>query len=212
MQKAVIRALQEQAEGDPLGKAETTAQLETYLSGGSVPDEARRKYPERLTSKRSTEVLRNQQELAVEVVEEELEEHPIADPEVADGIPRIDKRRIAIDARTAILGENPRAQREMIRSSLPEGFYLCVSGKRSVRTLHQLGACYLLPDVDYARDSFAGTVMPLKSENSTWCARSVRGRASTRLMSLASRRFPHPRQRASRSDDGHWAGRGTLVT
>ena len=172
MQKAVIRALQEQAEGDPLGEAETTAQLETYLSGRSVPDEVRRKYLERLSSKRSTEVLRNQQELAVEVVEEELEEHPIADPEVADGIPRIDKRRIANDARTAILGENPRAQREMIRSSLPEGFYICVSGKRSVRTLHQLGACYLLLDVDYARYSYAGTVMPLKSEFDVVCTAS----------------------------------------
>ena len=169
MQKAVIRALQEQAEGDPLGEAETTAQLATYLSGRSVPDEARRKYLERLTSKRSTEVLRNQQELAVEVVEEELEEHPIADPEVADGIPRIDKRRIANDARTAILGENPRAQREIIRFSLPEGFYICVSGKRSVRTLHQLGACNLLPDVDYARYYNAGAVTPLKSDFDVVC-------------------------------------------
>ena len=43
----------------PLGEAETTAQLETYLSGRSVPDEARRKYLETLTSKRSTEVLIN---------------------------------------------------------------------------------------------------------------------------------------------------------
>ena len=147
----------------------------------------------------------------MEVVEEELEEHPIADPEVADGIPRIDKRRTANDARTAILGEIPRAQREMIRSSLPEGFYICVSGKRSVRTLHQLGACYLLPDVDYARYSYSGTVMPLKSEFDVVCTLCSR-KGVNKTNESSESQVSSSKSEASRSDDGHWAGRVTLVT
>ena len=39
MQKAVIRAIQERAVGDPLGEDETRAQFESYLSGLSVPGE-----------------------------------------------------------------------------------------------------------------------------------------------------------------------------
>ena len=144
----------------------------------------------------------------MEVVEEELEEHPIADPEVADGIPRVDKRRIANDARTAILGENPRAKREMIRSSLPEGF--CLVSTLCARCTIWVHVICCLTWITHGTPMLEQLCRSNRS--STWCARSVRGRASTRPMSLASRRFPHPRQRASRSDDGHWAGRVTLVT
>ena len=58
--------------------------------------------------------------------------------------------------RNSILGENPRWRREQIRAGLPDGFYICISGKRSVRTLHLLGRCYLLQDVDYWRYSYEG--------------------------------------------------------
>ena len=43
------------------------------------------------------------------------------------------------------------------------------SGKRGVRTLHRLGACYPLPDVDYGRYTYSGTDIPLKSEFDVIC-------------------------------------------
>ena len=99
----------------------------------------------------------------MEEVEEVSEEPPIQDPEAAVASQKVDRRKIANDARTAVLGENPKARRERIRATLPDGFYICASGKRGVRTLHRLGACYLLPDVDYGRKTYSGTEMPLKT-------------------------------------------------
>ena len=57
--------------------------------------------------------------------------------------------------RSELLGENPKEARSRIRENFPQGFYVCLSGKRSIRTVHRLGACYALPDIDYLRWSFS---------------------------------------------------------
>ena len=66
--------------------------------------------------------------------------------------------------RMSVLGSSPKEARSMIRTALEPGFYTCRSGKKKVRTLHQLGRCYLLPGVDYTDCIFAGIVVPKKSE------------------------------------------------
>ena len=71
--------------------------------------------------------------------------------------------------KTETLGENPRARRAAIRSTLRQGYYVCSSGKRAIRTLHRLGACYALPDVDYLHYEFVGEVMPKPAHYDTIC-------------------------------------------
>ena len=50
----------------------------------------------------------------------------------------------------------PKEARAKIRAELEAGFHTCRFGNKKVRTLHQLGRCYLLPGVDYLDYSFAG--------------------------------------------------------
>ena len=48
---------------------------------------------------------------------------------------------------TLKLGSNPREARKNIRESFQPGFFLATSSKRIVKTLHLLGACYMIPGV-----------------------------------------------------------------
>ena len=121
MQKAVIRAVQERADCDPLGEDETAAQFESYFSGRSVPEEERQRCAERLRSKRGELITRAQTELEVEEASELPEELPFEGPDGTEVARKLDKRKVANDARTAILGENPRPRREQIRFALPDG-------------------------------------------------------------------------------------------
>ena len=50
--------------------------------------------------------------------------------------------------RSELLGGDPKESRARIRENFPQGFYICLSGKRSIRTVHRLGARYALPDID----------------------------------------------------------------
>ena len=50
--------------------------------------------------------------------------------------------------RTTTLGENPKEVRVRMRLEIAEGYYVSCSGKKSVRTFHQLGSCFRLPNID----------------------------------------------------------------
>ena len=106
---------------------------------------------------------------------------PTAEPEV----PTAKKKRGGQAAlRSELLDENSKESRARIRESLPQGFYICLLGKRSIRTVHRLGACYALPDIDYLRWSYSGVSMPKSSEYDairTLCSRQ--GVASSTLTS-----------------------------
>ena len=60
-------------------------------------------------------------------------------------------------------------QSSIIRESLTPGYYVCLSGKRKIRTLHKLGLCYALPDVDYLQYEFAGSSLPPVSAYDSVC-------------------------------------------
>ena len=66
-------------------------------------------------------------------------------------------------------GSNPKERRAQIRETLDPGYYLCRSGKKKIRTLHRLGDCYALPDVDYLDYDFLGTSMPKRSTFDVIC-------------------------------------------
>ena len=71
--------------------------------------------------------------------------------------------------KTETLGDNPRSRRAAIRATLQPGYYICSSGKRAIRTLHRLGACYALPDVDYLHYVYAGERLPEATLYDTVC-------------------------------------------
>ena len=77
--------------------------------------------------------------------------------------------------RTEKLGAEPRGVRRKLRESMDQGFYVAVSSKKQVRTLHLLGACYMIPTMDYNVCTFQGTRMPsrrLFDQVCKWCAKS----------------------------------------
>ena len=57
---------------------------------------------------------------------------------------RTDKHRRGQHIQTEVLGGNAQERRKQLRASLEAGFYSCLSGKRSNRTLQQLGSCLIL--------------------------------------------------------------------
>ena len=85
------------------------------------------------------------------------------------------KQQMWNNERTAKLGTNPREFRRQLRESLDQGFYVAVSSKKKIRTLHFLGECYLLPTLDYTTFSFLGPRLPSRSlhdQTCKWCAKS----------------------------------------
>ena len=128
------------------------------------------------------------------------------------------KRGGQASIRTEKLGNDPRLNRSIIRESLTPGYFVCLSGKRKIRTLHKLGLCYALPDVDYLQYEFAGSSLPPISTYDSVC--NLCAGPSSKLAHLWQRALPtcgreKPTQRFRQSDiqfgtreqsQQHWYG------
>ena len=87
-------------------------------------------------------------------------DEPLVQVEEIPG-PAKKKRGGQASIRTEKLGDDPR-----LESPTP-GYHVCRSGKRKIRTLHKLGLCYALPEVDYLE--FAGSSLPPVSAYDSVC-------------------------------------------
>ena len=174
MQKSVVRAIHTSVEEDPLGEAETALALDDHMKSLQICEEERRNvlgvlqdwgHHTAQRADREFELEREQAEVIVEVplIDEGLE--PSEQPEE----PPKKKRGGQAAARTEKLGDDPRLNRSIIRASLAPGFYVCFSGKRNIRTLHKLGLCYALPEVDYIHYEYAGSTLPPVAAYDTVC-------------------------------------------
>ena len=150
---------------DPLAEAETLAQLDSFLCVQGVPEEERSRCSKLLEGGVRTDVPRAPDELTREEEEPAVSEAPKPE-EVAVQVlqePQHKGRQgeaLVYDVhRMSVLGSSPKEARSRIRAALEPGFYICRSGKKKVRTLHQLGRCYLLPGVDYMDYTSAGIVV-----------------------------------------------------
>ena len=76
----------------------------------------------------------------VEFVDPDDEEHPPI---------RNDKRRKGTTARTELLGSNPAERRSEIWQTMAPGFYVSLSGKGKIKTLHLMGTCLMVPNIDF---------------------------------------------------------------
>ena len=162
-QLAVLRSLSQPELQDPLGESDTVIEFAEYLTTLTGEEEHKAKIlrtlercprllPSRLDSL-STQLPDLEEHQEVPYVEEESE------PVITE-LEAKRKRGGHAQVRTQELGTDPRARRQEIRASLRPGFYVCYSGKKSIRTLHKLGLCYALPDVDYIRYEYMGTDFP----------------------------------------------------
>ena len=75
--------------------------------------------------------------------------------------------------RTAKLGTNPKEYRRQLRESLDQGFYVAVSSKKKIRTLHLLGECYLCSTTRLSLSwGLVCPVVTLFDQACKWCAKS----------------------------------------
>ena len=157
MQRSVITALQSQSD-DPLAEEESIRDFEAFMEAQSLDAAQRTLRFKSLDAVKLVKALHGQEELT------------IRNPEETEDVQRTSKRRKGnAEARTATLGENPKEARAALRSQLEPGYYVCLSGKKKIKTLHQLGKCYLLPGVDYLDYYYHGVALPRTSPSDCIC-------------------------------------------
>ena len=173
MQKAVIRAIHSYEPEDPLGEAETSLALDEHMKGLGLPEEQRKQWLNLFEQRERPRVGRPTEELEQEPVEgipedevptQEAETEVFLVPEPAQK----KKRGGQASVRFQVLGDDGKQNRQLIRESYEPGYYICLSGKRKIRTLHKLGMCYALPNV-YLNFEFAGQSLPAVSAYDTVC-------------------------------------------
>ena len=182
VQKQVVAELTNHEELDPLCEEETLQDLSVFLET-RVSEEEKKRCLSLLgrrtcvSQPRETQTAREEQledlmqlpseQLLLE--EEEHEQRMVEKAEIRK------KQQAENDERTAKLGTNPKEYRKQLRESLDQGFYVAVSSKKKIRTLHLLGECYMLPMLHYTTFSFLGARLPsrnLYDQTCKWCAKS----------------------------------------
>ena len=160
---------------DPLAEAETLVQFDGFLSEQGAPEEERSRCVKLLERGVRTEVPRASRELQHQAEEPELSSSPHLAEVAAPVLPepqhkgRLGEAFVYDVHRMSLLGKSPKEARASIRAALKPGFYISFSGKKKVRSLHQLGKCYLLPGVDFMNYTF-----PKKAEYDTVCRLGAR--------------------------------------
>ena len=126
-----------------------------------------RKYDPAVTTAgtRGIEVEEGAQPKATDV-EPEPEGH---DEAQAESEVKKDKRLKSENTKSKSLGSNPKAAREVARAQLQKGYYQSTSGRNGTRVLHRLGACFMVPGIDYPRYVHLVAVMPRQSDFDSIC-------------------------------------------
>ena len=157
MQRAVVSAWGKSECEDPLGEAETVQQYENFLKDQGVSDIDRKRHLKMLVSKETAQLKHSAEMLAqvetsldgaADEIPQELDSQEEIESETG---PKLKKRKGNALVRTETLGSNP------------------LSGKKRIRTLHRLGACYQIPGVDYLEYAFHGKAMPRVEEFDCIC-------------------------------------------
>ena len=105
-------------------------------------------------------------ELALDTLDEDAEDRKKLSKE---------KQQAGNRGRSERLGTDHKQARSEIRSQLQSGYYISYSGKKSIRVVHCLGRCYMLPGVDYLSFVYAGEQFPASDAYDCvckWCAKA----------------------------------------
>ena len=161
MQLAVVKALAISGDMDVIGESETAAEFSDYLSSLPLAEDLKLAVLRGLEKRPKIQEPQGIVAAVPSEVDPQIVPYVEEEPHSFSLLPEQKKRRGGHAlVRTEELGCDPRARREAIRATMQPGFYLCYSGKRSVRTLHKLGACYALPGIDYVKFEYLGTDFP----------------------------------------------------
>ena len=177
VQRQVARTFSDASNTDPLHELETFQDFAEFLKREGASEVECSRYLNLLskrafvTKPREEEVREDpQEEPRPDIVIERDEEE-----EVMVAPPDLSRVQIWNMGRSAALGSNPKEARERLRSQLDPGFYVSTSTFRNLKILHRLGACYLIPGVDYQQFEYLGTLMPERSKYEQICKLFARG-------------------------------------
>ena len=182
VQERVAETFADRANHDPLFESDAIEEFRMFLQGQGTSAEVQAEYIQKV-SRRSFAFLPRRQGLSVESVPERMgpgevrqeEEDEIEKELEAARKADVRKRQQAWNTdRTTKLGADPQEARRHLRESLQPGFYVAISSKKKVKTLHLLGSCYMIPGIDYPSFTYAGEKFPNKRTFHgvcKWCAR-----------------------------------------
>ena len=144
------------------------------MKGHGLNEEQRQRWLNLFDQREHPRVGRSTEELEQESVEEVPEdEFPAQEGETEVFLvpePAQKKKRGGqASVRSQVLGDDPKRNRRLIRESYEPGYYICLSGKTKIRTLHKLGMCNALPKVDYLNYEYSGQSLPAVSAYDTVC-------------------------------------------
>ena len=147
---------------DPLAEDESIRDFDAFMESQSLDAPQRTLCFKSLDSVKLFETPHSQEELTITTPDEPEDGIILGDTEEAfhPVQPTSKQRKGNAEARIATLGENPKEARTALRSQLEPGYYVCLSGKKKIKTLHQLGKCYLFPGVDYLDYSCHEVALP----------------------------------------------------
>ena len=181
------KAIHSRASEDALGESETALAFDEYMKNLQMSEEDRSKILEVLQSSQQKPEPREDQEFQQDpdLAEESLETPLMDEPSVQaeeNPSPAKKKRGGQASIRTEKLGDDPWLNRSIIRESLARGYYVCLSGKRKIRTLHKLGlVCAMLSRRLTTYNTSSRGLRYRQSLHTTQCANSVLARTfSTR--------------------------------
>ena len=190
IQARVAATFADRITNDPLLEADALEDFSAYLRRQGMSDEVVAVYLRKMSARNFAHLPRPMGEAAVEQVgslspgevQQREEDEFLIEREAAKKAEGQRKQQAWNRDRTLKLGSNPREARKNLRESFQPGFYIATSSKRRVKTLHLLGACYMIPGVDYPVYSYAGETFPSKRlfhGICMWCARADEARAAT---------------------------------
>ena len=174
LQRAVARSIRQGPQGDSLDERETLKEFQNFMQQKNVAPETLCAISAAISS---WDPVPDFPVPAAREVEFDPEVSPIIDDE-ASLFPQLNQKfqlRRRREVAKPLFGQSswekiPKWPGLASGRTFPQGFfYICPSGKRSIRTVHRLGACYALPDIDCLRWSYSGTNMPKSSEYDVVC-------------------------------------------
>ena len=172
LQRVVVRSIRQGPQDDKLGELETLQEFEDFMTKKKVSPDTHLQIANAIKSWDPAPEVPESLACDIEILPGDA---PIVDEDTTElpaepAAPAAKKKRGGqAAARTELLGENPKEARARIQEDLPQGFYICLSGKRSIRTLHRLGSCYALPNIDYLWWSYAGVDMTRPADYDVVC-------------------------------------------
>ena len=183
MQSAVVRALQDKSNPDPLCEEESHQSLEAFMREVRMPlpeiERTTKLVASRVLACTVQEVPEPPAVLQSTDQEELVVEQEPSDQEVESPLKKRKENLHTVysSSRSELLGRDPRSVRAELRDKLEPGYHFSETGRNSTLILHKLGECFAIPGLDYVKFHLLGLAMPEKTRYHQICKLCARGGA-----------------------------------